>query len=710
MRRAVAALAVVVWVLCSWDSSARSQPARRRGLLPQDYYREVTVGDVAVSPNGTTVAFTVTTVLEQQNRRHREVWIERLRAASPDGPPVRVSNPAAESSAPQWSPDGSTLSFTSERNRDTLDVWFVTVGSTIGEAHNLPGVDAPPVWSPDGRWIAFGKEDGEVTAAAVHAGSVTDAPSAHSLSNTLDAKRFDGRIVNRTRYKRDGTLDLLPDPALRRKRQVYLVPAAGGQARQLTEVPFDVGSLQWSSDSRLILFTGDEREDDDYGAQPSEQIYAISRSGGRPRAFTTDLGSHRSPAWSPSGNRVAFISAQSPAAKPNVMVADVARDGHVIGVPRNLTTSWDLTPGAPFWTGDGNVRFLAESRGDVHLFEVSAAGGAVRQVTTGARTLSSVSSSRDGSVLAFAADHPLAPAELFVCRGDGSGERKATSFNDTWLRDTILAPPERLAWRVADGTEIEGWLVRPVPFVRGRKYPLVLKIHGGPHAQYGNTWFATSHILSNAGMFVLYANPRGSTGYGHRFMYATRGRWGEMDSEDLLKGVDAALARYHEIDPGRLGVSGGSYGGYMSNWLTATTTRFAAAVTSRSIVNWESWYGASDSQGLTEYEFFGPPWEQRDLYRRLSPISYVERVTAPTLIIEGENDYRTPIVEGEQWFMALKKRHVPVEMIRYPRSSHGLSRSGEPWLLVDRLERIRSWFVEWLVERAVSQGMRGSPS
>ena len=151
-----------------------------------------------------------------------------------------------------------------------------------------------------------------------------------------------------------------------------------------------------------------------------------------------------------------------------------------------------------------------------------------------------------------------------------------------------------------------------------------------------------------------------------------------------------------DIDPKRVGVSGGSYGGYMTNWLSATTTRFAAAVTSRSITNWESWYGASDAQPLTEFEFNGPPWEQRELYRRLSPISYVEKVTIPTLIIHSENDYRTPIADGEQWFMALKKRKVPVEMVRYPRSTHDLSRTGEPWLLVDRLERIRSWFDYWL--------------
>ena len=174
----------------------------------------------------------------------------------------------------------------------------------------------------------------------------------------------------------------------------------------------------------------------------------------------------------------------------------------------------------------------------------------------------------------------------------------------------------------------------------------MLKVHGGPHGAYGTGWFDTFQILSGAGMFVLYPNPRGSTGYGHKFTYATRGKWGEMDQEDFLKGIDTAMAKYPDIDGRRLGVSGGSYGGFMTNWLTARTDRFAAAVTSRSITTWESWYGSSDAQGLTEYEFLGKPWEQRELYRRLSPITYVENVKAPTLIIAGEEDYRTPMTDN----------------------------------------------------------------
>jgi dipeptidyl aminopeptidase/acylaminoacyl peptidase len=383
------------------------------------------------------------------------------------------------------------------------------------------------------------------------------------------------------------------------------------------------------------------------------------------------------------------------------MIVEIGADGSFRGEPLNLTANWDFSPGRAVWMQDGGaVRFEASTGGNRHLFWVPSSGGSVEQVTTGDRRLSGFSFSRDDGVMAFTATDAVTPTELYVASGDGTTEQKATGFNDAWLRDVTLMPAERLTRTVGNGTEVEGWVIPPVGYREGSRYPLVLKIHGGPHSAYGNTFFPTFHVLSASGMFVLYTNPRGSSGYGHAFQYATRGAWGIVDKEDYLGGLDAALEKYPAADPERLGVSGGSYGGFMTNWLTATTDRFHAAVTSRSITNWESWYGTSDAQGLTEYEFRGPPWEQRDLYRRLSPISYVENVTAPTLIIHSENDYRTPIGDGEQWFMALKKRGVPVELVRYPRSSHGLSRSGEPWLLVDRLERLRSWFVHFLNDPA----------
>lgn len=675
--------------------------AQSRGLVPADFYKEVTIEDVAMRPQGDLVAFTVMTIVEKDNSRHREIWMQALDAGQQRGAPYRFTSATEESANPRWSPDGTLLAITSKRGKDSNRTWFMRVDARGGEAFHVDGVTGAPVWSPDGRWIAFLKEPGnddEEQEKKEREGWV--APNA--VTKTLDAKRFDGRVITAMRYKSNGTLTWLPDPSTRSKAQIFVVPTAGGTPTQVTTLEFAPGQLTWLPDNTTILFSGDALEDDEHSDVNTADLYAVARTGGAPRVLTTNPGSERSPAVSPTGDRLAFLFSQERGAETDLLVVDIRPDGTFAGAPKNLTAQWDRQPGSPAWLPDGRgLRFDAESNGNAHVWEVLVDTPIVRTVTAGDRYVRSASSSDDLAWMAYAADDPRAPTELFVARGDGSAERRLTQFNDAWLKDVAIQPAERLTWTVKDGTEIEGWLVRPVGYQPGQSYPLILKIHGGPHTQYGNTWFRTFHVLSNSGFFVLYPNPRGSSGYGHAFQYATRGQWGELDTEDYLGGIDAAIKKYGEIDPMRVGVSGGSYGGFMTNWLSATTDRFAAAVTSRSITNWENWYGTSDAQGLTEFEFSGAPWEQRERYRRLSPIAYVERVNTPTLIIHSENDYRTPIADGEQWFMALKKRKVPVEFVRYPRSTHDLSRTGEPWLLVDRLERIRSWFDYWLNQQKV---------
>ncbi len=675
--------------------------AQDRGVLPRDYYQMTSVSGVQISPPGDLVAFVVTTVIEDKNGRHREIWLQQIERGRPVGEPFRLTDPTVESSAPQWSPDGSVLQFSSRRGDDRNSIWFVRMTAPGGAPYHIAGVDATPNWSPDGQWIAFTKsprDDGE-PAEERNRREGWIAPDA--ISNTLDAKRFDGRVITSMRYKRDGTLTLLPDPSIRDKAQLFIVPATGGEPRQLTEMPFSVRGAVWSADGGTIFFGGNPEEDNEHNRDNTNEIYAVSVDGGEPRVLTTNPGSESNFAVSPDGGSMIFSFSADRGSQSEVMVVDLAPDGSFASEPQMLTGGFDLVPRGLTWAADGKtIRFSAGIGGNTHVFEVSARGSEVLQITTGDRRLASVSMSEDGRFMAYTATDATTPPEVFIARSDGSNEAKVTSFNDEWLAQVIRMPAERLTWNVEDGTEIEGWVIKPVGYEAGRKYPMILKIHGGPYGAYGNTFFQTFHVLSNAGFFVLYTNPRGSTGYGHAYQWATQGAWGEVDSEDYLGGVEAAVAKYPDIDPERVGVSGGSYGGYMSNWLSSTTDRFSAVATSRSIANWESWYGDSDAQGLTDWAFYGPPWEQRELYRRLSPISYVENVTAPTLIIHSENDYRTPIGDGEQWFMALKKRGIPVELVRYPRSSHGLSRTGEPWLLVDRLERIQSWFKYWLIDQS----------
>ncbi len=683
-----------------------------RGLLPQDVYKEVIVEETAVSPDGGLVAYTVVKIDEAKNERKRSIWLQALDNGGARGEAFQFTSPTANASGPVWSPDGTVLSFQSKRGADENTTWFMRVTAPGGEAYHIDGVEGVPAWSVDGARIAFLKEpkdeeakkEGDAAEKAPEKKKERDGwVSPEAISKTLDEKRFDGHVFTTMRMKRDGSLTALPHVSAKKKKQIYVVDAKGGTATKLTDLAYDVDEIEWTSDGSTILFTGDEKQDDEYNEDYTGDIYAISSAGGEPRKLTAGLGAENGLALSMDGTRLAYLYTERPGAQTDVYTVEISEAGDFESPPVNLTAEWDFDPVGLDWAGSNrDVRWAAGVTGNRHVFEADLRGR-VHQVTHGDRTLGAVSYAKKARVMAYAASDPLHPAELFVAQKDGAKESRLTKHNDAWLAELVLNPAERLTWKVQNGTEIEGWLVKPVGYTPGTKYPMVLKIHGGPHSAYGNYWFHMFHVLSNAGFFVLYPNPRGSTGYGHEFTYATRGRWGEMDSEDFLKGVDTALAAYPDIDAERIGVSGGSYGGYMTAWLTATSDRFAVANASRMICNWESWYGASDAQQLTEYEFNGQPWEVREIYRELSPLSHVEKVYTPTLIIQSDNDYRTPTADPEQWYMALKKRGVPVEMATYPRSTHELSRSGEPWLLVDRLNRIKTWFEYWLNDQKLTR-------
>jgi dipeptidyl aminopeptidase/acylaminoacyl peptidase len=666
-----------------------------------DYYKLTFVADPRLSPDGRRVAFTVTTVVEDKDRRHSEIW---MAAADGSAPAYRYTSPATEASGPAWSPDGSLLAFSSRREGSDDDIWFLRTGAPGGEGFQIKGVHGTPLFSRDGQWLLYAWRGAEPDSAKQQPWRTRVSPTA--ITRGPDPKRFDGRVYTSIPTVADER-GFLPPRETRRPSHLYLVPlvgtqggaGGGGEPRQLTSGDLSQSDAAWSPDGRTIAFVQDSTEPVEVRDDVHPELYLLTVADGAIRKLPTGFRESTDPAWSPDGRTIAFACSKGRGEENDICVIPAAGGG--AGAARNLTGDWALDPGSPVWSPDGKTLFFgAETRGNVHHFAVATGGGGgpVRQVTSGERQLRGFSQSADGRWVAYTASDVTHPAELYVAPlAGGRGERRLTSFNDSLLTQIALIPADTFWFAGVGGLRIQGWLMKPHGYEPGKRYPLVLSIHGGPHSSYGNVLFPEFQILAGQGYWMLFTNPRGSSGYGHAFTFATRGRWGMEDYQDLMQAVDVAIARGRgAVDTTRMAVLGGSYGGFMTNWVVGHTNRFRVAQTDRSIFNWYSWYGSSDAQGLTDYEFFGEPWESDSLYRALSPMTYGKTMRTPMLIVHSEDDKRTPITDGEQLFVWLRKRGVPAEFVRYPRSFHGLSRTGPPWLLVDRLERIRTWFAHWL--------------
>ena len=651
-----------------------------------DYYKLLSLADPQLSPDGRRVAFTVTTIVEDKDKRHSEIWMV---AADGSVPAYRYTSPSTEASNPTWSPDGSLLAFSSRREGSEDDVWFLRTGAPGGEAFQVKGVHAVPMFSRDGQWLLYGWRGAEPDSLKKEPWRTRVSPVA--ITRGPDVKRFDGRVYTSIPFVADER-GFLPPRETRRPSHLYVVPIGGGDPRQLTSGELSQGAAAWSPDGKMIVFVQDSTEPVEVRDQVRPDIYLLNVADGAIRRLATGFVENGSPSWSPDGKTIAFICSKGRGAENDVCTIPVTG-----GTARNLTADWALDPGSPSWSPDGKTIYIdAETRGNVHVFAVAATGGPVRQVTTGERQLRGFAKSLDGRFLAYTASDVTHPVELWVAPlATPAQEKRVTSFNDALVAGIAMIPADTFWFTGVGGLRIEGWLMKPYGYQPGKRYPLVLSIHGGPHSNYGNVLFPEFQMLAGQGYWMLFTNPRGSSGYGHAFTFATRARWGMEDYQDLMQAVDVVIAR-GVVDTTRMAVLGGSYGGFMTNWVVGHTDRFRVAETDRSIFNWYSWYGSSDAQGLTDYEFLGEPWEQDSIYKFYSPMTYAARIRTPMLIVHSEDDKRTPITDGEQLFVTLRKRGIPSEFVRYPRSYHGLSRTGPPWLLVDRLERIRTWFAHWI--------------
>ena len=689
-----------------------------RAFVPADWYRVTTVSTPSMSPDGRLVAFTVTTVKEAENARHSEVWV----VPTAGGEAVRYTSPSTESSAPRFSHDGRYLFFTSNRPGGRGSTWVLRMDQPGGEAFQLPGYPAGSMPN-DGRIIVF--TDTDTTGAAAERRddpfgrmAAMARPPFGAITKPEHPARFDGRHVVDIGYKANGR-GFVPNARDARRynaSQIFVQTAGDTTRRQLTRAAYSHRNALVSPDGQWIAFTADpqlrsdsvvQAERDSLALLPfsaerdrtprnESDIFVIPVAGGEPRRVTRMNGSEGSVKWSPDGRMLAFVSSTTQTANPRLYVVNVSG-----GEPRNLLGDWQYEAGSFDWMPGGDILMNASVGGRSALFRIATQTGRMTELIGGRRRVSNFTYDANFTKTAYVSTAVNRPTELFIADIDGRNERQLTTFNDALNREIAWPDAERFTFQSVGGLEIEAWLQKPHGYEPGRKYPLVLYIHGGPHSAYGEGWFDEFHNITGAGMWVLYTNPRGSSGYGADFTYSTRGRWGLEDYQDLMKAVDIA-ARRPDVDSTRMGVTGGSYGGFMTAWITTKTNRFKAAQTDRMISNWMSWYGTSDAQGLTEFEFFGKPWENLKVYEELSPIRYVQNVRTPTLIVQSEEDHRTPMADAEQWFTALEKQGVPVEFVRYPRSTHDLSRTGEPWLLVDRLSRLRQWFRYWLIDRPVA--------
>jgi dipeptidyl aminopeptidase/acylaminoacyl peptidase len=631
--------------------------AAPRGVTPEDYFAFKNVTEARISPDGKLVAYVVTAVDRKANRRESQIWM-----APTDGSrPGWQFTTGVSSRLPRWNPRGHTLAFVSTRGAKPQVYELSMSGGEARQLTNLEnGVDAFQ-WAPDGTRMVCVSKVGPPR-------------------GTSDVRHYTSITY---KFNDSGWYD-------EKRSHLFLVDLKSGSASQLTsgDTRNDTDP-RWSPDGTRIAFAS---EDITQPMLKNNDIWVIAASRGPLARINTSQGSLRMPRWSPDGSRIAYSGALSEADAPKIWIAPAAGGGKPVPASKEL----DLVPAEMEWESEHELYFEAGWRGESHLFRLDPQGGKVGPVTSGRRSIHRFEIHKEAGIMAYAANDFKHLDDLFVADLAGGREKRLSDVNRDLLGQLDLQDVERVPYKAADGADIDGFFVKPVGWQAGKKYPMVLSIHGGPAGMYGVDWFHEFQVYAARGWAVFFCNPRGSSGYGEKFQRAVDREWGGKAYTDIMAGVDSILAKYAWIDRDRLGVTGGSYGGFMTNWIVSHTHRFKAAVTLRSISNFVSDEGTRDAAYGHARDFGGDLFENFEYYWKTSPLSHAAAVKTPTLILHSDNDLRVPLEQGEQWFRALGNGGVTTELVIFPRENHNLTRSGEPKHLVESLNWQIYWFDRFL--------------
>ena len=701
-------------LLTLWLALAAAPAAQqKRAVTEHDLLKFVWVADPQISPDGARIAFVRVDVNEKADTYDTALWI-----VGTDGKePARRLTGGTRDSTPRWSADGSQLAFVRVPEQDgrpqPAQIYVLSMSGGEGRAiTDIPRGAANPSWAPDGRTIAF--------ASTAYPDELDQKPPAKDDkgAGAKDKPRqSDVRVITRAVYRANGVPGFgYVDPDRPSHIWTVAVPATGAplaKPRRVTSGAFGAGNHQWSPDGKSLYFTADRRAEPYYLPADSD-LYSVPAGGGDPTRVASIDGNIGAYAVAPDAKRIAFVGTfrgdpERSYSQPDLWVID-----RPAGTPRNLTSKYDFDvagsiggdqraprgahPAGPIWDRDGNSVFVRTGvHGNADLVRVDVASARILEPPA-KKNHEVMSYTADRAVAKFALviSTPTQVGDLFVSDGSAA-PRRLTTFNDPLFTQLTMNEPEEIWYDSFDGKRVQGWILKPPAFEASKKYPLILQIHGGPHAAYGNTFTHEFQWMAARGYVVLYTNPRGSSNYGQEFGNIIQFAYPGDDYKDIMAGVDEVVKKGY-VDETRLAVTGGSGGGLLTNWTVTQTNRFKAAVSQRDISDWTNFWYTADFTLFRPTWFRKPPFQDPADFAQRSPITHVEKIQTPLLFILGDEDWRTPpSAGGEELFRALKYLKRETAMVRFPNENHDLSRSGKPWHRVERLQHIVGWFDRFLL-------------